>query len=159
MAIDKYAAVYRKAAHYCSYQERTEQEVRARLRAWGIANRENEAYIIQVLKENHFLDETRYVETFIRGKFWGKRWGKRKLMAALAKNGINEALIQTGLNTIESADYLKILHDVALQKYQTLTTVYPIQREQKLANYLLQKGYEPDLVHQTVRTLMEQTHR
>jgi len=63
---------YQKAAHYCGYQERTEKEVQEKLRAWGVAQKEVE-HMIQALKADHFLDEERYVEAFIRSKYLGKQ--------------------------------------------------------------------------------------
>ena len=157
MATDQEDTLYRKAAHYCGYQERTEKEVQEKLCTWGVENKET-ARIIQALKANHFLDEERYVEAFIRGKFLGKQWGKRKLIAALTKKGLDPTLIQRGLAAIETTNYLQALRDVADRKEKSLAGATSIQKKQKLTNYLLQKGYEPDLVNQTVQDLVVQQH-
>ena len=150
MVIDQEDSLYRKAAHYCGYQERTEKEVQEKLRVWGVAQ-EEVARIIQTLKADRFLDEGRYLEAFIRGKFLGKQWGKRKLLAALSKKGLDQVLIQKGLDTIETPDYLQTLRYVADRKIASLAEATSMQKRQKLTNYLLQKGYEPDLVCQTVQ--------
>ena len=155
MPPDKENTIYKKAAHYCGYQERTEKEVQEKLRTWGVEQKEG-AHIIQTLKEDYFLDEERYVEAFIRGKFFGKKWGKRKLFAALTEKGLDQALIQKELSTIENADYLQNLRYVANRKKQSLARINSIQARQKLTNYLLQKGYEPDLVIQTVQKIIGQ---
>ena len=85
-----------------------------------------------------------------------KKWGKRKLLAALTAKGLDRALIQKGLATIEPTDYLQRLRHVAERKKQTLTGANAMQTRQKLTNYLLQKGYEPDLVTQTVKEITTQ---
>jgi regulatory protein len=153
MATDQEDVIYRKAARYCGYQERTEKEVQEKLRAWGVEQKSEEERIIKALRVNRFLDEERYVEAFIRGKFSGKQWGKRKLLAALGKKGLSQALIQQGLAAIETTDYLQTLHRVADRKKKSLAGATSIQKRQKLTNYLLQKGYEPDLVCQTVQEI------
>jgi regulatory protein len=154
MVIDQEDILYRKAAHYCGYQERTEKEVQGKLCAWGVEQKSEEERIIQALKADHFLNEERYVEAFIRGKFLGKQWGKRKLLAALDKKGVDQALIQKGIASIETTDYLQTLRYVADRKKKSLAGEPSIQRRKKLMNYLLQKGYESDLVYQTVQELV-----
>ncbi len=157
-APDKENPVYRKAAHYCGYQERTDKEVQEKLRTWGVEKKSEEERIIQALKADNFLSEERYVEAFINGKCLGKQWGKRKIFDALTKKGLDQALIQKGLATIEPADYLQRLRHLADRKKQSLAGATSIQERQKLTNYLLQKGYEPDLVTQTVQELIVQQH-
>jgi regulatory protein len=151
MTSDQESTVYKKAASYCDYQERTEKEVKEKLLAWGVESKEEGARIIQALRADNFLNEERYVEAFIRGKFLGKQWGKRKMFDALTKKGLDPALIQKGLATIEPTDYLQQLRYIADQKKKSLAGATSLQRTQKLANYLLQKGYELDLVTQTVK--------
>ena len=144
-------AIYQKAAHYCSYQERTEKEMQDKLYAWGVDDQEEIARIIQVLKTNRFLDEERYVATFIRGKYLGRQWGKRKLWAVLMKKAISPVLIQKGLEALETDTYLQSLRHIATRKQLLLTGTTLTQKKQQLTNFLLQKGYEPDLVHQVVQ--------
>ena len=151
MTLAKTNKTCQEVARYCSYQERPEQEVRAKLRALGITQKAEEDQFIQVLKAEKFLDEERYIEAFIRGRVLGKHWGKRKLLVALNKKGLDPALIQKGLDAIEEADYLQGLREVADRKKQSLTGKDPKQHRQKLSNYLRQKGYEPALVEQTVQ--------
>jgi regulatory protein len=154
MTSDQERAVYNKAARYCGYQERTEKEVQEKLLAWGVESKEEEARIIQALQAENFLNEERYVEAFIRGKFLGKQWGKRKMFDALTKKGLDPALIHKGLATIEPTDYLQQLRYIADQKKQSLAGTSSMQARQKLTNYLLQKGYEPELIIQTVQGSM-----
>ncbi len=153
--LDKEDILYQKAAHYCGYQERTKKEIQNKLRAWGVEKKVEER-IIQTLKADHFLDERRYVEAFIRGKFLGKKWGKRKISTALTEKGFDQALIQQGVAGIENADYLQSLRYLADRKKQVLAGVSSLQAREKLTNYLLRKGYEPDLVIQTVKEIIGQ---
>ncbi len=149
---------YQKAVRYCAYQERTEKEVQEKLRAWGVKQDEI-THIIRTLKQDRFLDEERYVTAFVRGKLLAKKWGKRKLWAVLMERGISQALIQKGLAVIEDTDYIQSLHHVAKQKKQSLADITSMQARQKLINYLLQKGYESDLVIRTVQEMITQQRK
>ena len=145
--------ICQKAQRYCSYQERTRKEVGDKLRTWGVPQRETVERILQMLTKERFLDEQRYVEAFIRGKFEGRRWGKRKLRVALTQKGLAPSLIQRGLDAITPTDYLTSLRYVANRKQQALLDLPPVQQKRKLTYYLLQKGYEPDLIGEIVREI------
>ena len=145
---------YEKAARYCSYQDRTEKEVRSKLRTLGVTQEAEVVQLIQALKTEKFLDEERYVASFVRGRLIGKQWGKRKIRLALVGKGVEPALIDKELAVIEDADYLQTLQEVATKKKQGLAGKSPRQDQQKLTNYLLQKGYEPDLVYQIAQELV-----
>lgn len=145
---------YEKAARYCSYQDRTEKEVRTKLHALGVTQAAEVTQLIQALKTEKFLDEERYVASFVRGRLIGKQWGKKKIRLALAGKGVESTLIDRELAAIEDADYLQTLREVATKKQQGLAGKDARQDRQKLTNYLLQKGYEYDLVYPTVQELI-----
>lgn len=154
MAIVDVHKAYQKVARYCAYQDRTEKEVRAKLQAVGVTQETEIEKLIETLKAEKFLDEERYVTSFVRGRLVGKHWGKRKIQLALASKGIAPDLIHKGLAAIEDPAYLQTLREIAIRKKQGLAGKDPRQDQQKLTNYLLQKGYEPDLVYQTVQELL-----
>jgi regulatory protein len=155
MATTEYNQLYesakQKAIHYCSYQERTTAEVDKKLADWGLEpiNREK---LIQELQGARLLDEQRYIESFIRGRFVNKKWGKRKIYYELLKKQLNPVDIQRGLQHIEEADYLQTLGQLVIQKHKSLTTVQPALARQKITAYLLQKGYESDLIQQVMQS-------
>ncbi len=148
-------AIYQKAARYCSYQERTEKEVGEKLRTLGIACEVEATKIIQTLKVERFLSEERYVEAFVRGKFFAKKWGKRKLLTALSQKSLDQVLIQKGLDAINDVDYRQALYALANQRKQQLSGTNLGQNQQKLINYLLQKGYEPGLAWEAVQEVLK----
>ncbi len=146
-------AIYQKAARYCSYQERTVQQVRQKLRALGVQHAADEEALIRALQEARYLDEARYVAAYVSGKLRAQRWGKRKIKAALLQKGIAPALVQAGLADVAAEDYDKTIRTAAQQKKRQLPGTDVRQDQQKLTNYLLQKGYESDIVHEVVQAL------
>lgn len=145
---------YGPAVRYCSYQERTELEVHKKLAALGVPSEEI-APLIETLKSERWLDEARYVEAFIHGKWGQKQWGRRKLQIALRSKGVTPEYIQEGLTSIDEADYRQRLQELADKKKQLLSTYSAVEQQHKLTNYLLQKGYEPELVYSIVHNLLE----
>ncbi len=54
--------------------------------------------------------------------------------------------VRMGLEEIDEDEYAKTLQQLAESKWQMLKERNPFTRRQKLANYLIRKGFEPDLV-------------
>lgn len=135
-----------KAKCYCSFQERCKQHVLNRLIAWKV----DKMYfnqIIEALENDDFLNEKRFVEAFVRGKFLMKNWGKIKISNQLYQLGINEKMINQALvSEIDEEAYLKTLHMLAAKKRDMLTEIDPLKVSDKLIRYLIGKGFEMELV-------------
>jgi regulatory protein len=134
-----------KAANYCAYQERTQREVRQRLRDWGLLPDEAEEVIAELIIEG-FLNEERYAKTYAGGKFRVKEWGRQKIAYELKLKGLSARNIQTGLAEIDDETYQATLSELLRKKAATLRKDSPLVRKQKLARFAIGKGYEPDLV-------------
>lgn len=103
---------------FCAYQERSPNEIRLKLGRKGLLEGPIEA-VIEHLTSHNFLNEQRFVETYVQGKFKIKGWGKHKIKAGLKTHRIPEHLIQVGLSQLETNDQDKRLADW-LEKKNTL---------------------------------------
>lgn len=135
----------RKAASFCAYQERTQQEVRKRLDAWDIYGDDAEELIAELITQG-YLSEERFATTFAGGKFRVKGWGKRKITQHLKQRGITGRNLETALSAIKPADYKAMLSDLLDKKRRAIKDDNPLVVKQKLARYALSKGYESALV-------------
>ena len=81
-----------KAESYCSYQERSQQEVRDKIYSWGLLRNDVEN-ILSTLITSGFLKEERFASAFTRGKFRIKKWGRNKIREALRGKKVSETLI------------------------------------------------------------------
>ena len=61
-----------KMESWCAYQDRCTFEVEQKLASWNIPT-EQQNQIILHLQSNRFLDDKRFVESFVSGKFKIKR--------------------------------------------------------------------------------------
>ena len=135
-----------KLARYCAYQERCHQEVKEKLRSLGMFGSDAEA-IIEALEDENFLNQARFAETFAVSKFRQKHWGRRKISYALKQKGISGTALDTALNAIEEDAYLETLQRLATKKWESLPEdLSYLQKKNKTTQYLLQKGYESQLI-------------
>lgn len=147
--------VLSKIYKYCAYQERCKSEVIQKMNELGIRS-EKHPQIIQHLIEERFLDENRYLEIYIGGKFRVKKWGRRKIIFELKKKQVAEEAILRVLNSvISSAAYTETIKNLAIQKDKALNGASELQKKSKIIRYLLQKGYESEWVYPIVMQLYE----
>ena len=142
--IDEKAALT-KAEHYCAYQERSQQEVRDKLYEWGLHSVQVENLIVHLIQTN-FLNEARFANAYVQGKFNQKGWGKQKIKQGLKFKKVSDALIKKALNTIDCDDYSNTLKQILEKKARLLGEKDPFKKRYKLHQYALSRGYETDIV-------------
>ena len=142
-----YERALEKAMRYCSYQERCQLDLTNRFTAWNVAKNEWDRILDHLIEEN-FLDENRYVEAFVRGKFKMKKWGKNKIKMGLMKKRVfNENLVNLVFESeIEEEDYLRTIKELIERKMNLISETDPIVKRDKVYRYMLSKGYESDLI-------------
>lgn len=134
-----------KAANFCAYQERTQQEVRKRLAELEAEGDEAEEMIVWLI-ENNYLNEERFARIFAGSKFRQKRWGRLKIRQELKMRGVSEYCLKAGMSEIDDKDYLQTLTEILEKKAKEINESNPLKRKQKLLSYALSKGFESDLV-------------
>lgn len=137
-----------KAAAYCAYQERTQDEVRQRLKKWGVWEEDEANELIAELVSMNYLSEERFAKTYAGSKFRQKKWGKRRIKRELSRRGLTDYNIAQGMNEIGDQAYEETLMDLLKKKAAALerTESDARKRKQKLLRYALGKGYESELV-------------
>ena len=141
-----------KAANFCAYQERTQQEVRKRLAELEVEGDEAEEMIVWLI-ENNYLNEERFARIFAGSKFRQKRWGRLKIRQELKMRGVSEYCLKAGMSEIEDEDYIQTLTDLLEKKAKEIKESNPLKRKQKLLSYALSKGFESDLVFDLMKNL------
>lgn len=146
-----------KIQHYCSYQERSHAEVKEKLYTFGLKKIEVET-ILATLIENNFLNEERFATLFAGGKFRIKKWGKIKIQYELKQKNISSRNIQKALAEINDEDYFKTLLKLANTKWKSLKGETAISKKIKTTRYLLQKGFENNLIQQAIIKICSETN-
>jgi regulatory protein len=146
--------ILQKAASYCAYQERTQDEVRQRLKKWNVWGEEANELIAELISMN-YLSEERFAKTYAGGKFRIKNWGRMKIRQELHRRGLSDYSIEKGMNEIEDTAYLSGLKEILIKKKALLarTETDAFKLKQKLARFALGKGYESELVWKELENL------
>lgn len=138
-----------KLKHYCAYQERCHSEVKEKLYSLGIRRTDHDEIIAKLIEEN-YLNEERFAIAFAGGKFRMKQWGRIKIKYELKQKKVSDYSIRKALKQINETDYSEVLQKLAGEKYASLKKEQWLIRKKKTMDYLIQKGYEPELVRNTV---------
>lgn len=155
----KDADILKKACSYCIYQERTQAEVREKLKSWEIGREKTEELIAWLITEN-FINESRYARQFAGGKFRVKKWGKKKIIYELKAKGITPNCINEALSEIDEEAYLNTLKELAHRKTESLAAeADPFVIRKKVTAYLLMKGYEPEYVRDVLEKSPDETRQ
>ena len=139
--------------HYCKYQQRCHMEVRNKLYELGCRTDEVE-YQISLLIGNGVLNEEKFARDYARGKFRMKQWGREKIKQQLKLRKISDYCIKKAMTEIDGDEYEKILLKLATKKAEEVKSDRSLpSRKAKIYRYLLQKGYERDMVADVINAL------
>lgn len=143
-----------KLRHYCSYQERCHAEVKEKLYSFGLYKQTVEESISQLIEEN-YLNEERFAIQFAGGKFRMKQWGRQKIKQALKLKRVSDYCIRKAIQEIDEEQYSKTLSKLASQKWRTVKGpgITRFVKTQKTTTYLLQRGFEPELIRRAIAAL------
>jgi len=131
-----------KLRDWCRYQPRTHQDVRRKLYdGFGLRKYEVENLLTEMI-EDGLVSEENFAIAFAHDHHKLNGWGSHKIRQTLKQRGISDYCIKTSLTAINSEDYANTLQKLAMKKWALLKGTRAI-RQQKVANYLLRKGYTP----------------
>jgi regulatory protein len=134
---------------FCAYQERCHEEVRQKLLQHGIYGDFLEELIVSLI-ENNFLNEERFAIQYAGGKFRIKKWGKNKIKAALKQKNNSDYCIRESLKQISNEEYLETISYWVQKKSNELHGTAQSAKKYHVYAYLVQKGFEPELINQVI---------
>lgn len=138
-----------KLRHYCAYQERSHSEVREKLYQLKIRKKDHDE-IIASLIEDDYLNEERFAIAFAGGKYRIKQWGRIKIKYELKQKQVSDYSIKKALKQIDEKEYRKLLQELADKKYTSLKGEQYLVRKKRTIDYLLLRGFEPELIDAAV---------
>lgn len=143
-----------KIEHYCAYQERCHEEVFQKLRTMRLDSEEINEIIVKLINSN-FLNETRFACSFARGKHKIKQWGKVRIVAELKARDITQTNINLALKEIDQEDYHQTFEILSQKKWSSINETKILKRK-KYCDYFLRKGYESNLIYDSLKSLENQ---
>lgn len=135
--------IKQKIVNYCVYQDRCHYEVEQKMREFVLIPEAKDEILLYLMKEN-YLNEERFVRSYIRGKFNIKQWGRNKIRIHLKQKGINDKLISKCMDEIEDEDYRKTVLKLWENYYEKQRGLKEYQKRAKTFRYLMSRGFEYD---------------
>jgi regulatory protein len=143
---------FQKAQQYCTYQERSQQEVRDKLYSLGLHQNDVEDLLAELITAG-FLNEERFARAYAGGKFRINGWGKNKIRHGLMQKRVSPACIDLGLSEINDEDYFAELKKNISQKLERGNEKNLLKKKHSAAQYAIGKGFESGLVWEVLKEL------
>ena len=128
-------------------------EVAQKLRKLGIFGDELEKYICDLI-DNDFLNEKRFSECYVKGKFNNNNWGRIKIIRELKSRKISIDNINNGLSEINEEDYLKKLRVLSIKIINENIDKPKEKLKENIFKRLDYKGWEKELIFEEINTLI-----
>ncbi len=119
----------------------------------GVYGDEIDKYLSHLIDKN-FLNETRFSENYVRGKFNNNDWGKIKIIQELKSRKISTWNINNALSEICDEDYLKKIRGLSIKIIKENSGIPKEKIKEKILNKLQYKGWEKELIFKEINTLI-----
>ena len=150
-AMDAKKALNATAA-LCSKKEHATADIRCKLANWGISPEDQEK-IIDFLRKNKFLDDSRFARFYARDKFRFNKWGKQKIAVSLRQKQIDSNVIAEALNQLETSDYTDTCLHLLQQKLKHSKETDPLKQKAKLIRFGIGRGFDYETILQALDRL------
>jgi regulatory protein len=143
-----------KMFRYCSYQERSISDVRRQLDKYHV----NDTTINQIVKkliDEGFLNEVRFAETYTLGKLRSNYWGKIKIIQGLKERSVESQIINSAIESIEKLKYQQIIKKLIHKKLKLIRNTDSFIIKNKIARYIISKGFESYLVWEEINNQID----
>ena len=140
--------ILKRLEYFCAYQERCEYDVLEKIKKLGLEGPEKTQPFIKRLQKEGFLDQKRFVDSYIMGKVSIKKWGVNKIRAGLIQKRIKPDVIARGIMEIDTDIYQENLRSLFEKKIINLAgykTDY--KQKSKVVRFLSSKGYTAEDVY------------
>ena len=138
---------YLQLAAMCAQAEHCEQEMRDKMKRWGIDPDAQDRVVARLVKER-YVDNERYARAFVKDKIRYNKWGRRKVMQALWMKRIDDDIQHRVLDEIDDKEYIDVLVPLLKQKRKTIKAKSDYELNQKLVRFALSRGFDFSIIRQ-----------
>ena len=141
-----------KLEHFCAYQERCHQEVIAKLKAMGMIPAAIDMIVSHLIQSN-YLNETRFAQSYARGKFRIKKWGKVRIKRELKTRKISDYNIKLGLREISATEYDAAFWALFEKQKERVKGGSASEKKKKILAFFSYRGWESERIYQALNEL------
>jgi regulatory protein len=151
---EQYKVFLSKAMALCASREMCSSDIRKKLELWGIDDLQAEK-IIDRLKSEIFIDDSRFASAFVKDKFRYNKWGKIKINSHLRMKRIPDKLIQEALESIDKEVYLETIKSILATHKKSVKAKNNYDLKAKLLRFGLSKGFESNILYDILSAIEE----
>jgi len=151
---DNRKEAFNKALHYLTARPRTQQEIINYLTEKGYDTDAIDVAITR-LKGYQFIDDEGYTHNFVKNRSQSQLKGKRLIQQELSKKGVDEEIIEVGLDNYSPEEELENALKIGKQYFLSKKNIPLNQIKQKLSTKLMGKGYSWEIISQCLKILEE----
>lgn len=140
------------ALHFLSYRQRSEKEIRDKLKQKDFEDDFINNTIIY-LKNNKYIDDLAFAESFARDKIHLNKHGPKKIRYELYKKGISDDIIDQVLEE-DDTEYERAM-ELAKKKIYSYRNDDRNAQYRKLAGFLQRRGYSSSCVYKILDELIK----
>lgn len=141
-----------RAAADCTAAERCIQDVEKKLSAAGLPPDAAERIVARLVQEK-FIDESRYIRSFVNDKLRFNKWGRVKIAYELRRKHLPENVCAEALTVIDEEEYRALLLSLLKEKKKTIRGKDNRDVFGKLLRFGVGRGFETSEVAACLRTL------
>ena len=142
----------KKLEHYCTYQERCHREVVNKLKELGMIPLAIDTVVSKLIRDN-YLNEARFAQSFARGKFRIKKWGKIRIKRELKVRQVSDYNIKRGLKEIPENDYNNTFWFLFEKRKKAVNGNNPLTQKKKIISYMVYRGWETQKIYEALQDL------
>ncbi len=144
-------ALFGRALHLLSHRSLPSIELRKKL----LELSGDEPLVLSILQDLFscgYLDDRKFIETFVHSRREGKHMGRSRIEMELRQKGMNPGLVQEVLEEVypQSEDFFE-LDKALIKKLKTLSLPIDAKKAARLYNYLLRQGFSAEVVYREIR--------
>lgn len=138
----------------CARAEKSSGDALRLMRSWGVEPAAREGVLRQLIAQR-FIDDERYTEAFVREKSRLNGWGIHKIRQALQRKGVDRALIEQGLQKLDTQQNSLRLKEQLQRKARSVKAANAYEKRTKLVRYGLSLGFDYELVGECVTSILQ----
>ncbi len=134
------------AAYYITFKDRTEKEVKDKLKEKGYSSQDIEESTNK-LKEYGYLNDENYTLSYIKSNINKK--GARLISMELAQKGVKKEIITEQFEDVY-VDEVGIIEDVLLRRYRDIDINDDTQKR-RVYGYFIRRGFRHEAISKAIR--------
>jgi len=139
-----------RALNFLSYRDRSEKEIRTKLKDVGYEENIVE-WVIGELKRLKFIDDERFAHSYAQTQMITRPMGEYFLKKELQQKGIEAELIEQAVEKVyQEDDQFSVAFELAQQRKKRYNDIDEMKAKKRVSDFLLRRGFSWEIVSEVL---------